>query len=373
MSRPRKTTLLALVTITLGLAILVLPGLFRTAAVASNLTQAARQTVDTDGLIETDLYLGSGQAERSARIYQMDTRGPKTAILFVPGLTPNGIMNPRFVAVARSLARSGYVVITPRLSGFDSFRLEPAAIEEIGFWYGQMREKPWFPLRKAGIVGVSVGGTLALLAAARQPECRNVDFVVCIGGYQDLWRCQRRWFSNTHGADSHGRYPVQYYGKWILMLTALDAIQNRNDHDQLERALTDLVVTAKTSVSLSSLGAEGGLWYNLALGQEDMTTDAFLLARISQQLQASLQALTPAEELSAITCPVFLVHGAYDELIPAEETLELQKLLTSTRPVTLLTPAISHTHPLLDKLSFWSRSKALAEGSFFLYRFVRAS
>jgi pimeloyl-ACP methyl ester carboxylesterase len=372
MSRFRKRCLLVLVAVVLGLAIWVLPGVFSTAEVVSNLVQAARQTVDTTGLIETDIRLGSGQAEKTARVYQMDTRGPKTAILFIPGLTPNGILNPRFVAVARALARSGYVVITPRLSGFDSFRLEPAAIQEVGFWYGRMRERPWFRLRKAGIVGVSVGGTLALLAAARQPECRNLDFVVCIGGYQDLWRCQRRWFSNTRGADSHGQYPVQFYGKWILMLTALDALRDHHDHDQLERALTDLVVSAKTSVSISSLGAEGGLWYSFALGDEQMT-DAALLARISQQLQASFQELSPGEELSAITCPVFLVHGAYDELIPAEETLELEKLLISTRPVTLLTPAISHTHPLLDRLSIRSQWKALAEGSFFLYRFVRAS
>ncbi len=371
MSRSWKRTLFALATIVFGLAVLVFPGLLRTVEVATNLGQAARQTVDIAGLIETDIHLGSGQTQKTARVYQMDSRGPKTAILLVPGLTPNGILNPRFVAVARSLARSGYVVTTPRLSGFDNFRLEPTAVQEIGFWYGQMRERPWFPLRKAGIVGVSVGGTLALLAAARQPECRNLDFVVCIGGYQDLWRCQQRWFSNTRGVDSHGQYPVQFYGKWILMLTALDAMRNRHDHEQLERALTDLVVTAKTSVSPSNLGAEGGLWYNLALGEQ--MTDAVLLARISQQLQARFEALSPGEELSAITCPVFLVHGAYDELIPAEETLELEKRLTSTQPVTLLTPAISHTHPLLDKLGFWSKWKALAEGSFFLYRFVRAS
>ncbi len=357
--------------IVLGLVILVLPGVSRTVSLMTDLGQAARQTVETDGLIETDIHLGIGPAEKTARVYQMDTRRPKTAILFIPGLTPNGILNPRFVAVARSLARSGYVVITPRLSGFASFRLEPAAIQEIAFWYSQMRERPWFPLRKAGIVGVSVGGTLALLAAARQPECTNLDFVVCIGGYQDLWRCQRRWFSSARGGDSHGSYPVQFYGKWILMLTALDAMRNRRDHDQLERALTDLVVTAKTSVDLSNLGTEGGLWYNLAMGEQ--MTDAVVLAQISQQLQARFRILSPGEELSSITCPVFLVHGAYDELIPAEETLELEKLLTSTRPVTLLTPAISHTHPLLDKLGFWGKWKALAEGSFFLYRFVRAS
>jgi len=371
MSRPWKKTLFAFAALLSSLAIVALPGLFRTADVATNLGSAARQTVETTGIIETDIHLGNGQTGKTARVYQMDTRGPKTAILFVPGLTPNGILNPRFVAVARSLARSGYVVITPRLTGFDNFRLEPAAIQEIGSWYGQMRERPWFPLRKAGIVGVSVGGTLALLAAARQPECRNLDFVVCIGGYQDLWRCEQRWFSSSPGIDSHGRYPVQFYGKWILMLTALDAMRNRRDHDQMERALTDLVVTAKTSVTLSSLTAEGGLWYNMALGEQ--MTDAVLLARISQQLQASFRTLSPGEELSAITCPVFLVHGAYDELIPAEETKELERLLTSTRPVTLLTPAISHTHPLLDKLGFWSRWKALAEGGFFLYRFVRAS
>ena len=359
-------------TIGITFAAFILPDLFRTVQLVTNLREAARNCVDTAGIIETEIRVGNGPSAKTARVYQMDTPGPKSAILFIPGLTPNGILNPRFVAVSRAIARSGYVVITPRLTGFEQFKLEPAAVGEIGFWYGYLREHSWFQLRKAGIVGVSVGGTLALLAAARQPECRDLDFIVSIGAYKDLWRCQQHWFSATHGIDSHGSYPVQYYGKWILMLSALDEMEKPGDHARLEQALRDLVVGAKTSVDACTLSPAESIWFNLALGEPE--ENAALLACITDQLRKRFQALSPGDqELSTITCPVFLVHGAYDELIPADETRELENLLTSTDPITLLTPVISHTHPLFDRMSFWNKWIALAQGSFFLYRFVKAS
>jgi len=358
----------------LGLAILILialPDGIRTGRLMANLGKAAQHKGPSAPISEVDVAARVGNEIRTARRYQPDIAALRTAVIFIPGLTPKGIQNDRFVSVARALAGSGYLVLTPRLSGFDDFRLQEKAISEIGFWRQYLRNSRQFGVRKTGVIGVSVGGTLALLAAARLPECRDLDFVMSIGGYQDLEKCQTRWLSAAQGHDSHGRFPVQFYGRWILMLMALDEAPSSPDRDKLEQALTDLLAQATTSVSTSDLAPEAARWYAMAVG--DRTDDPELASRIDAALRRRLQALSAGEELSAVHCPVFLIHGAYDELIPPEETLQLESLLRSADTTTLLTPVISHTHPLLDRMPLWSKAKALADGAIFLYRFVRVS
>jgi pimeloyl-ACP methyl ester carboxylesterase len=367
----RKRVVLIGLTALLILAASTFSDLVSTIRLMRNLGDAARQQVDPTGITQTEIRIRHGEQELIARVYQPDAPGPKSALIFVPGLTPNGILNPRFVGVAQALAKSGFVVVTPRLTGFDDFRLEPLAIDEIALWYQEIREKPWFQLRRAGIAGVSVGGTLALIAAARKPECRNVDFLISIGGYQNLARCERRWFSQALGEDKHGHYPVQSYGKWVLMLMALEGNTSPNEQAVLQTVLNDLILRASTSVSPGEMSPEAASWYRFAVSHD--VNDQAIMRKISSFLESRHRLLSPDLELAAINCPVFLVHGAHDELIAPEESLELELRLISAPTTRLLTPIISHTHPLLEKMSPGNKARALAEGALFLYRLVKVS
>jgi pimeloyl-ACP methyl ester carboxylesterase len=371
LSLNRKRVALISLLVLLVFAAFALSDLLGTIRLMRNLGDAARGRVDPTGIIQTEIRIHDGARELTARVYQPDSPGPKSALLFVPGLTPQGILNTRFIQVAMALAKSGFVVVTPRLSGFDDFRLEPAAVDEIALWYHEIREKPWFQLKQAGIAGVSVGGTLSLIAAARKPECRNVDFLVSIGGYQELARCERRWFSAARGTDTHGHYPVQFYGKWILMLMALEGQTSPGERVVLEGVLNDLIRKSRTAISPAEMSAEAANWYHFAVGHEP--DDRAFTTRISTFLESRYGLLSPDRELASITCPVFLVHGSYDELISPEEAFELEQRLTSAPTTTLLTPIISHTHPRLDRMSLRNKATALAEGAVFLYRFMKAS
>ena len=51
--------------------------------------------------------------------------------LAVPGAVPLASDDPRFTAFAASLARAGFAVLAPRMSGFRQLRVRPADAREI--------------------------------------------------------------------------------------------------------------------------------------------------------------------------------------------------------------------------------------------------
>ncbi len=358
-----------LLTVLIVYVFVIVPGLVtvgRTAALVQNLRDAADGQVESPDLIETQVIRWREGEALSARLYRQANTQPATALVFVPGLTPDGILNPRFVAVARALARSGYLVLTPDIPAFREFRLTGDSVDQISFWYRQLRRNDEFQASRVGFVGVSVGGTLSLLAVARHPLSRDADFVVCIGGYQDLSRCQSRWFSMAAAQEKHGRYPVQFYGRWIAMLMALDALPDPTDRVRMREILEHLLVQGKTSTEMPS-SPEAARWYRYAVLDE---SDEDVPELVATQLQPNYAALSPEGELAFIECPVFLVHGAGDELIPPEETEELRRRLSSADIHLLYTPLISHTHPLIDRLGTGDKLMALGRCIWFLHSLV---
>jgi len=353
----------------IGYLFLLVPGLLtvsRTTALVRNLGDATDGKVDATELVETEIVRWREGEALPARVYRQSATNPATALVFVPGLTPDGIDNPRFVAVARALAKSGYLVLTPDIPALRNFRLEEESIDQIGFWYRQLRRNEEFKARQVGLLGVSVGGTLSLLAVARSPLSRDADFVVCIGGYQSLSRCQSRWFSMAAAQERHGKYPVQFYGRWIAMLMALDALPDANDRVRMRETLEHLLIRGKASTEMPS-SAEGARWYRYAVLNE---TGDDIYALVSTKLERRYRALSAEAELSMVQCPVFLVHGASDELIPPEETEELRRRLSSAEIHLLYTPLISHTHPLIDRLGPLEKLLALGRGLWFLHSLV---
>jgi pimeloyl-ACP methyl ester carboxylesterase len=209
------------------------------------------------------------------------------------------------------------------------------------------------------------------LATARQSACADPAFVVCIGGYQDLFRCSLQWFSPRTSRQKHGKYPVQYYGKWILMLTALDAVEKPEDRIALELVLRTLLEQARPPKGTWKLTTQGERWYRMAV--ELNPNDAGLQKEIEQHLTPRFEALSVRDDLKSIRCPVFLVHGDRDELIPPTETLELQRRLTSAETHLLLTPLISHTHSIMSQLSTKERWTAFLRAGSFIHALAGVS
>jgi pimeloyl-ACP methyl ester carboxylesterase len=309
--------------------------------------------------------------EVEAAVYYPSSKPARRALIFVPGISELGSNHPKLIALARSLADAGFLVVTPDVVPLRNFEISPEPIRQIVFWYRRIPSlEAGRAVQSVGVGGVSFSGTLALIAAAR-PEIRDsVRFVLGIGCYNDLPALTRQWFQPEPAGEST-RYPTRFYAKWIMMLAALDLIQEQTERQFLKQVLLAQLTQGKAPEAPANLGAQAARWYDVAVGWNYI--DGNVIARqVEEHLAPSLlRQLDPAPALAEIRCPVFLVHGGYDDLIPSAESQELRRSITRAKCHLLISPFISHTHAWDQPLTWSQRFAAALQTGGFLYRFAR--
>jgi acetyl esterase/lipase len=123
---------------------------------------------------------------RPCLVVRPRTPPPWPAILFVNGATPDGRAHSGVRRFVSSLARAGYVVFVPDLPGIASGELSPrtlaAAVECATGGADAVETRAG----RIGLVGVSIGGTLALLVAAVPELAPRISVVAAIAPFTDL-------------------------------------------------------------------------------------------------------------------------------------------------------------------------------------------
>jgi pimeloyl-ACP methyl ester carboxylesterase len=155
------------------------------------------------------------------------------------------------------------------------------------------------------------------------------------------------------------------------MLAALDMIAPESDRLSLQTVLQNLLLQKKVPPARGDLSPEGARWYRLATMHEDQS-DANLAKRIEDGLAPALfMRLDPMQQLKHIRCPVFLIHGEYDDLIPPQESQELQRNIPGSR--LLMLPFLTHTHPVDKPLSGRRQMESVLAALRFGYQFSQAT
>jgi dienelactone hydrolase len=283
------------------------------------------------GSIRAKLYLPAGMEHAPAMVV-------------LHGVHHLGIEEPRLVNFSRALASHGIIILTPEMADLADYHVGPEAIEVIGASVHDLTQRTG--AKKVGVLGLSFAGGLALIATADPRFAPEVSFVTAIGAHDDLARVMRFFATNEIQRPDGSTLKMQAheYGPLVVAYASPEDFFPADDVDGAREAiklwLWEQPEAARQQAARLPPRCRGKLEKLFAHQVDALGPE--LLSAIAKHGE-KIASVSPSGKLGGITCPVLLVHGAGDNVIPPTETEWLAKEIPRGLLVeTLISPAVSH-------------------------------
>jgi pimeloyl-ACP methyl ester carboxylesterase len=264
-------------------------------------------------------------------------------------------------------------VLAPEVRELTGYRIEPQALETIGAAVHELKSKTGDT--QIGLFGISFGGGLSVVAA-ETPEIReNIAFVLSVGGHGDLTRVSD-FFLGEGAFDEKGRpfagHPHEY-GAMVLAYRCSERLFPTGEGTVAGEAilhwLREEQTLARAKAATLSPESQARL-ERLFLGQFEGERKA-LEAEVAGATALSW-GTSPSRHVEALRAPIFLLHGAGDNVVPPTEAVHLASEVPHGLVGDLLvTDLVRHAEMAeapgaLDKLRlllFMTRVLAAADGA----------
>jgi pimeloyl-ACP methyl ester carboxylesterase len=277
---------------------------------------------------ETELALPTS---KTPIILYTPNQKEKGLILTFTGFALSGYKDKRMAVVNNAFRKMGYRVITPKIETIDSLLIDPKGIEEVKEVIQGILADPILNPNKfrPAIFAPSFTAGIAALAIAEMPV-NTVSSLCLLGGFSDFESTIQFALTNEKNVDD--------YGMHILMKNFLkyeigenteleDLVQTALEDNGLKRAkplLPDLL--AKTSPQTVELYKK--LRYDTAYRSEVIMRAWTKIPDFNiwkNRLDLSIHA-------RKITCPVAIIHGKDDNVIPSNQSVLLHSLIKENNP-----------------------------------------
>jgi dienelactone hydrolase len=303
-----------------------------------------------------------------ARLYMPTGVDAPPALVVVHGVHFKGIDEPRLLRFARAIAATGIAVLTPEVRELCDYHIDPASIDTIGESALVLSRE--LKRRSVGVIGLSFGGGLALVAATDPRFRAAFSFVAAVGAHDDLGRVLRFFISNEARRPDGTvmRLAAHPYGPAVLVYShAPDFFPPEDVRVATETLLLWLKEDFDAARShAAALSPKGAREMRYIFDRDTAALSADLSAEI-EKLAPSFDAVSPSAHLAELGVPVFLLHGAGDNVIPSSETEWLARHTPAPlRWDVLVSPAIEHVElegeiKLGEKLALLNFMSALLE------------
>lgn len=265
--------------------------------------------------------LGDGHAgiATSASLYLPARGNHLPGIVIVVGAAPLGRQDPQVVQLARALVRAGRAVLVPDLA-LRASTLSSIDLKRIAAAFDALATLAQVDAGRIGLLGVSWGGALAVVAASTPPLADKVLFVATFGAFYDL--------ADLVGAVVTGA--TVYHGRVVrwhtvpeaqaLVRSALLSRLPPGQANAVQAALAD-------PRALPSLSPAERAVVEL-LTNRDPARVARLAAGLPPSIQRVRQEFSPAFHVQGLRAPLLALHSTDD---PAAPWTESAMLITAAR------------------------------------------
>ncbi len=321
-------------------------------------------------------YIVDGRS-RSGDLYLPGAGAPLAGIVLVPGAVPEGKDDARLVALATTLARARFAVLTPELPGFRELRIRPGDAREVADAYTYLASRPDLaPGGRAGMVAFSYALGPTLLAALEPDIRERVRFIVGVGGYYDLARTVAYFTTGYFRHEGRWYYlKPDDYGKMVFVKSSLPHLRDPRDREILD-AMVQLKldnIAADLASLAFGLGAEGRAVYELVTNTDPARTPQLMQA-LPPSLRADFALLSLHDkDMRGLKARLLLVHGQNDNLIPFPESIALaQQVAPGQARLFIINRVLGHVDLRLNHVLSWEFLSRELPDAWHLWRTVDA-
>ena len=291
----------------------------------------------------------------TAGVFRPRAAPARRGFLIAPGLHFAGPRDPRMVRFCSILAASGAVVVAPAIPDFLALRVTRHAA--LDFERALDAARPLFPPgRRPALFSISFGSLLALRLAAARPDA--IERAILFGGYADFAGAVRFCLAGPPPRDPLNR-PVVFinlidqlaaahhqpplaaaWRRYVERTWGQPEMKEPARWLPVARAIAGELPPPLRPLFLAGCGAEPG-------------GDPECLAALER---IDLGFLDPRPLLAQVRCPVDILHGIDDDVIPYTQAADLARALPDAR--VHLTGLYAHTGR--GRLRPWSAARELA-------------
>jgi pimeloyl-ACP methyl ester carboxylesterase len=298
----------------------------------------------TNAVKTEDFQLKFDGGTAKARVYVPVEVDRPPALVILHGVHHLGIEEPRLKNFARAMASHGYMILTPELPGIDNYHVSAASLPVIGEAARELTR--WSGAQKVGVLGLSFSGGLALLAASDPKYADNIAFVTAVGAHDDVARVLKFFATNEIPLPTGGteKLKAHEYGPFVVVYSHPQEFFKGRDVPIAEQAMQSLLWedVDKAHATAATMSPEGRRKMQLLFDHHTEALAPLLLTSI-EKYKSEYQTASPRGHIAGLHVPVFLLHGAADDVIPPAETLWLeQDVPAGLVQARLISPVVSH-------------------------------